>query len=178
MDDNDNVLIEGNQIDNNNNEGIIVEASFDTIVRNNLVRQNGHGMQSKWMQGAGIVDQSSANVDVYGNKVVGNLNGIGATERARGTGPFGTREVRNFTVHDNQISMNSGQSGLVETTGDASYYTSKGNRFWNNSYLIGCAGKPFVWSDPAAKAPYGNLTLLQWQGLGNDTGVAVTSSCL
>jgi parallel beta-helix repeat protein len=175
--DNNNIVIDNNRVEDNTNEGIIVEASFNTVVRNNIVRRNGLKMSPTWMQGAGIVNQSSANVDVYGNTVEGNLNGIGATQRARGSGTYGVREVRNFTVHDNVVSMSTGQSGLIETTGNSTYYTSKGNLFTRNTYRIGCQAKPFVWRDPAGQAPYAGVTVTQWAKTGNDAGSAVSATC-
>jgi len=175
--DNNNVVIDANKVEANTDEGVIIEASFNVAVHDNLVKDNGLRMDPTWMQGAGIVNQSSANVDVYGNTVDGNLNGIGATQRARGRGAFGAREVANFRVYGNVIIMRGGQSGLVETTGDSTYYKSKGNRYWGNRYVLGCQEKPFIWKDPLNRASYRSLSTAEWVAAGNDPSASVSVAC-
>ena len=175
--DNRYIVVENNRIEDNAREGVLIEASFDAVVRNNQVRRNGFRDKLFWVLGAGILNANSTRVDVYGNTVENNLNGIGATERGgRGTGPYGLRETRDFTVHDNTVRMPTGFSGFVVTTGDKSYYESKGNRFWNNTYFVGCQ-KPFIWSAPATVSGFDVFSFDQWSSFGSDTTSSFTSSC-
>jgi parallel beta-helix repeat protein len=178
--DNRNIVVDGNRVEDNAREGILIEASFDVTIRNNEVRGNGFQDAPVWTLGSGILNANSTRVEVVGNLVEGNFNGIGATERGgvyrTSPGPYGLRETRDFNVHDNTIRMPRGHSGLAVTTGEHAYYTSKGNRFWNNTYLVACQ-KPFVWSAPTTAAGFDAFTFTQWRGFGNDAGGGLSSSC-
>ena len=71
-------------------------------------------------------------------------------------------------MHDNQISMASGYTGLVQVVGDDSYYTSRDNRFQNNAYrLANLNASNFYWLDD-------RRTKDQWVGYGQDSGGSFT----
>jgi parallel beta-helix repeat protein len=164
------VTIDGNRIEDNTYNGIAYEASYDATISNNTIRRNGFGIGGPWMEGAGILNTSSANVEVYGNVVEGNYDGIGAEDRGRGTGLYGPREVRNFYVHDNLITT-AGLSGLIQTDGDDSFFTSKNNRFVHNTYSINChRTAPFAWMDK-------DVSWSSWRGYGNDTTGSFSTRC-
>ena len=175
--DNSHIVVENNRVEDNAREGILIEGSFDVVVRNNQVRRNGFRDNPVWTLGSGILNASSTRVEVYGNTVEDNFNGIGATERgAHGAGPYGARVTRDFDVHDNTIRMPTGRSGLVVTVGDPSYYTSKGNRFWHNRYSVGCQS-PFIWNAPTTRSGFDSFAFGQWNAFGNDRDGSLESSC-
>ncbi len=91
--DNINTTYEGNYVSNNSLEGIADEISYDAVIRNNVVVNNGFETRSGWLDGAGILIASSPNAEVTGNLVVGNWNGIGITQTDRGSGLHGPHQV-------------------------------------------------------------------------------------
>jgi parallel beta-helix repeat protein len=129
-----NTLYEGNTVIDNFAAGIFHEISYDAIIRNNTVRGNGWG-DPQWLWGGGITVSSSLNVEIYGNHVEGNFNGITAVQQNRGSGDFGDFKVQNIYVHDNLV-VNSGGSGIATDTGDGSIWSSN-NRFRGNDYVGG-----------------------------------------
>jgi len=146
--DNINTLIEGNTVEDNDWRGIFHEISYACVIRNNAVRRNGFrlpgGAPSVTLEGAGILVSNSANVEIYGNTVQDNRNGIGAVETDRGSGSHGLYELANLSVHDNTIRQTTGHAaGLV---GDEPVFTSKQNRFTGNHYNLGDTTlKQFRW---------------------------------
>ncbi len=152
-----NVLYEGNTVDHNEAAGIFHEVSYDAVMRNNTVRSNGFG-HAGWLWGAGIVLASSKNIEVYGNLVEGNYNGITATQQPRYDTPadHGPYLVSNINVHDNTI-IDSGQTGIATDTGDGSIF-SAGHRFEGNTYR-GDVG----WSWNGS-----NISWSSWRSYGHD----------
>ena len=90
-------LIEGNTVTNNERYGIRHEISYDATIRNNTVSEN---------TAAGIVINSSPNVEVYGNNVWRNGDGIEVLDQDRGTGPYGPYVTEGLDLHDNEIVSN------------------------------------------------------------------------
>lgn len=158
--DNINTIYEQNTVEDNERVGIYHEISYAAIIRHNIVRRNGWGFPA-WIWGAGIVVAASPNVEVYGNTVEGNGDGIGAVQQQRGSGAYGPHEVWNLWVHDNVIANTSGWTGLVQDIGDTAPFTSRNNRFERNSYTLGGNPEPFHWM---------NLELDQagWTSFGHD----------
>lgn len=168
------VTVEDNVIADNAADGIRFEISYDGVIRRNKVTGNGFGMGrgggTSIYATAGINSNSSTNVDIYGNTVSGNMNAIGLQARDRGTGLYGARLLVNNDVHGNSITMTSGSAwgqgatGLVQNMGDTSYFTSKGNSFTGNTYVVDSASaKRFAWNGTY-------VTGATWQSLGNDAG--------
>jgi parallel beta-helix repeat protein len=152
-------LIEDNVVVSNTYQGIFHEISYDAIIRNNTVEANGFGHQG-WLFGSGILVAASPNVEIYGNTVRNNFNGITAIQQARGTGTYGPHEISNLFVHDNVVTMPSGKTGLAQDIGDNTYFTSRNNRWANNTYYLG-AGARFEWLN-------GTISDVQWRGYGQD----------
>ena len=156
---NDKVVYEGNRTVNNYHAGIKHEISCSAVIRNNVVENNGFGA-SGWLDGAGILVVNSPNVEVYGNTVRNNNDGIGGinANRKTGTDKVCPKELRNFNVHDNTIVMGVGHSGVV---GDGSgLYSNWGNRFDRNTYSLGSNSEYYKWD--------GNLTTSGWKNAGQD----------
>jgi parallel beta-helix repeat protein len=159
------VLIENNTVSANSKAGIWHEVSYDAIIRNNIVTGNGSPSVplTGWIDSAGIQVSNSPNVEIYGNTVQDNANGI-CIMQGNGyvtTGPYGAYGVRNLYVHDNVVRMAVGRTGLAQNVEDKSHFTSKNNRFVNNIYDLGPNSIYFTWDDK-------NLTESQWQAYGLD----------
>jgi chitodextrinase len=172
------VTFAGNRIENNRGPGIEYEASFDATIHHNVVRGNGFASGGVWLEGAGIHIDSSANVEIYANDVEDDYDGIGAMERGgRTVGPYGLPETRNLYVHDNTIKTHGHPAGLIQTIGDPSYWTSKNNRFVQNTYIVCTNPTPFVWQASAGSTSYASMTWTQWQAAGEDTTGSYSTSC-
>jgi parallel beta-helix repeat protein len=143
-DNNINTLYENNTCDDNERMGIFVEVSYDTIIRNNTLRRNGLGFP-EYIWGAGILVSASPNVQIYGNYLDGNADGIGAAQQNRGSGWYGTHEIWNLYVHDNTVLNTLGWTGLVQDTGDNALFYSRNNWFVNNTYSQSTTAYHFVW---------------------------------
>jgi parallel beta-helix repeat protein len=154
-------LYEGNRVEDNTHVGIFHEISYDAVIRNNIVLRNGFGKPS-WLWGPGILIAASPNVEVYGNKVAGNYNGVTVVQQVRGEkATYGVHEVNNVRVHDNDIDVSA--RGLV---GYGQDYTSDFNtlsrvRFSGNRYQLGSNSKPFHWNG-------GTKSESEWRNYGHD----------
>jgi hypothetical protein len=104
---------------------------------------------------------SSPDVEVYGNTIVNNFNGIGGIQTPRGSGKYGPYLLQNFNVHHNTVTMAVGQTGIVQYGNLFNVYTSQNNRFADNTYLLGSKATYFTWSISA-------LDENGWRGFGND----------
>lgn len=168
-------LYEDNVVEDNDQMGIFHEVSFDAIIRNNTVRRNGLAVPDDkvwlgsqvWGYGAGIEIAASSDVQVYGNTVEDNWNGIMGIQQDRGAG----HDLRNLDVHDNDIVVSktmprdgSGHgayaAGIVQDTGDPAVFTGRNNRFHGNRYrLLDPALDAWTWNNQ-------RLTLAQWTAAG------------
>jgi parallel beta-helix repeat protein len=157
-----NTLIEGNRVTDNRDAGIWHEAGYNAIIRNNISRNNG-AAGSGWLGNAGIQVSNSPNVEIYGNTVSYNGNGIGVMYASgySSTGPYGQLIMQNLYVHDNIVKMSKGRTGLGTNTGDKSVYTSRNNRFVNNTYYLGTNSTYFTWNEI-------NRSESQWRTIPQD----------
>jgi parallel beta-helix repeat protein len=155
-----NTLYVNNRVVDNYHSGIKHEVSCSAVIRNNTATGNGFGAPS-WVDGAGILVMNSPNVEVFGNVVRNNNDGIGGIHATRNVvnGPC-ERELRNFWVHDNIIEMQVGHTGVV-TNFDGSVFTSMNNKFDRNTYILGSGDKYYRWSGP-------EITTAQWKAAGQD----------
>lgn len=161
------VTYDANTVTKNTHSGISHEASYDATISNNTITGNGTACSSTLCK-SGILLNDSQNVDIVGNRIAGNQNGIGITQINRGSTALGPLVTQNVFVRNNTISR-SGRSGLVQWDGDGSYYTSRNNRFSHNTYVVCGDTRPFVWQNPARPSSYSNLSWREWQAAGNDT---------
>jgi parallel beta-helix repeat protein len=158
-----NTLIEANQVTANRDAGIWHEASYNAIIRNNVSQGNG-AAGSGWLANSGIQVSNSPNVEIYGNTVTNNGNGIGVMYASGypSSGPYGALIVQNLYVHDNTVTMSKGRTGLVTNTGDKSIYTSRNNRFVHNTYyLVSSTTTYYMWNEIAR-------TPAQWRAVPED----------
>jgi parallel beta-helix repeat protein len=95
-------LIEHNLVEGNRAEGIFYEISRDAVIRNNQVYRNGL-RGAGWYWDGGITVASSFNVEIYGNRLSGNFNGITGTQQDRPDWTPPAHLLANIDVHDNLI---------------------------------------------------------------------------
>ena len=134
-------------------------------IRNNTAEGNGF-RTGEWL-GGGIRVSLSPNVEIYGNTVRNNNNGITALYSRRDSvdtwcpGPDGQHQLKNLWVHDNIIIMPTGQTGVATNAASSLVFGSWNNRFDRNTYTIGNTAKPFEWK--------GDRTAAEWRSYGQDT---------
>jgi parallel beta-helix repeat protein len=148
-------LVENNQVDYNTYHGIHFEVSCSGTIRGNSVEGNGE---------TGIFVNSSQNTEVVNNRVANNGDGIRVWAEDRGDGACNWI-AQNVHVHDNHVTMQSGQSGLQRSSGQGSEVFTNGSiRFEDNQYDIpDMAGRFFNWAGSAR-------TWAEWQSYGQDLG--------
>lgn len=175
-----NALYEGNRVENNTAAGIFYEAGYDAVIRGNLVAGNGFHSDG-WVDGSGILVNSSTNVEITGNTLLDNDQGIGATATDRGTGALGPRELRNLYVHDNLVRMTKTPpdywtvaAGIAGDDRRTAFTPSYGNRWQGNKYVT-CSYVRFHWK--VGTVPASPFTWAQWQAAGMDTRGSLTQAC-
>jgi parallel beta-helix repeat protein len=144
-------LYENNTVEDNERGGIFHEISYDATIRQNTVRRNGTGRNFPyWTTGAGIEIVSSRNVEVYGNTVEDNWQGITGLNDHRGVGIDGPYVLTNLNVHHNTIRSRvtdegGGRTGVVDTEGIDAFLPGANNRFHENTYSLGTKRFHFTW---------------------------------
>ena len=124
--------------------GILHEISYTAVIRDNTVRRNGFGFSdSIW--GAGILVASSPDVEISGNWVEENADGIGAVQQARGSGSTRTLPGPQPACPRQRGEDVAGWTGLVQDVGDTTCFTSRNNRFEQNRYHLGLESVYFNW---------------------------------
>jgi hypothetical protein len=165
--DNDGVTIRSNRIEANDRAGILFEVSRNGRIYWNEVFGQTNGPDKEIFNGAGIWIFNSERVEVYDNVIHDNENGIFVVEdrRATRTGTFrdGVPHVDRVNIHDNDIQMIRGITGMRVDDGDSVGYW-RGNHvvFSQNQYRLDPARDRFLGPGNT------NHTFRQWQGLGND----------
>jgi hypothetical protein len=158
-------LYEGNRVEQNVSMGIFHEVSADAVIRNNIVRWNGHS-RIGWLYDAQILISSSWNVEVYGNKVqVSRAGGNAITIIDQGR-PGGS-PVKNNYIHDNLI-IHDGDVGLsgAATDRSSSPIFTGNNRFVRNTYCVPSLTRSFwTWGT--------NKTWPEWQAIPADADGAL-----
>jgi parallel beta-helix repeat protein len=141
-------LYENNVVMNNTRAGIFYETSYDAVIRNNTILNNGSFAPDDWLWNAQLQIAASQNVEAYGNVILvnseNNGNGIMLIQQNRSSEPciFGPCRVANNYIHDNIIivtgTRSHGSSGGVQDfsgLGDL-YAPSSNNRFTGNHYYV------------------------------------------
>jgi len=150
---------DGNRVEDNTHVGIFHEISYDAVIKNNTVRRNGFG-KANWVWGPGILVAASPRVEVFGNTVEGNYNGITVVQQNRGEkASYGPHMVDDVWVHDNDIDR-SGLTGFAQDIGDTSLFNLSIVKFTGNRYALGST-RPFQWMN-------GTRTETEWKSYGQD----------
>ena len=143
-----NVTIADNNIAYNQNEGILHEISHDAVIRDNTIAGNGLGHTRDWLWGGGIVISTSDHVEVRGNVLTGNGNGITGVQQDRGRSGNGEEYVLDdIAVSDNTVTE-SGITGLAQDTSNPAVFRRQ-LRFDRNTYRGGafaCDDNDVAWA--------------------------------
>jgi len=152
---NENTFYEHNHTKSNQEAGILHEISYQAVIRDNLIEDDGFSASGKtepWY-GAAIIVAGSSGVEVYGNTVRGCMNGIVGTQPHREASRRGTPYLLcDLYVHDNTITQNQGiAAGIVSSAAFGSaVFDSWNNRFTNNQFhLANPRAKYFAWDGSA-----------------------------
>lgn len=158
------VTVADNAVHDNPGAGIFYEISCNAVIRDNRVVNNGM-VGSGWFWGGGIQIAASHHVEVHGNTVAHNLNGITGIQQNRGTGKnCGERVISHLNVHDNITSDRPDSysiAGLVADGGSSQIFeVSSSNRFDRNTYRMSNPfADVFFWKSA--------MTSVQWKSAGN-----------
>lgn len=191
---NDGYLVENNTSLNNYSEGIVIEIGYAGIIRNNVVRYS--GMRSSrssgfvWNAGIGIHashgSSTSNRIEVYGNLLEGNAQGITLLEQPRGSSFPGEPPqvdpvmiVSHVTIHDNVVHLQAVPGSLIgsslsatvgadENTGGMFDKTARDISIDNNTYTLNGKAAPWAWNGGFRNTTY-------WTGtVGFDTHSSIT----
>jgi len=131
--DNTGTLYEGNLVERNEGIGLLHEISFRATIRHNVLINNG---------GFGVLVMDSSDVEAYRNRVAWNRGGgIGGRQDERAGGPD-QWSLSRLWVHDNDVTMTSGTTGLYDWTRNGRVF-GQGNRFDRNAYTT--PSSPVAW---------------------------------
>jgi hypothetical protein len=170
--DNIDITIEDNLLENNTRDGIVYEASFDAIIRRNVIREN--GLAERWYGGTGIRNSTSKNVEYSDNLLEGNMRTFLILWQPRGSSPtLGERQSANVLFHDNTVVFPQTWHRWmwiavgVYPNQDPRVLTSN-NLFEGNHYFSPDASRTWWhWED--------SLTWEGWQSLGLDKSGSYSS---
>ncbi|MBV9760536.1 MAG: right-handed parallel beta-helix repeat-containing protein [Acidobacteriaceae bacterium] len=144
--DNIDLLVDGNTITDNTDEGAFVEISYSGTVRNNKLFRNGFPDAEHWLYGANLLSSTSRNVEAYCNTIEVSAqggNGMDIIAQPR----KGYTSGGNF-FHHNSVVFD-GNSGLTGGGGadpsEPDFYSE--NRFDYNAYHLPNVDRPaFAWA--------------------------------
>ncbi|TCO52054.1 parallel beta helix pectate lyase-like protein [Kribbella antiqua] len=160
--------IAGNRIRDNAADGIRYEISYQAVIEQNVVESNGFGTGrnsggSLW-DGGGINVNTSSQVEVRGNLVKDNRNGISIQSRTRGQGPRGLYVLADVVVEGNLVVMDdsTASTGVVEN--ERSPTRDGAVIFRRNSYQLGEGGN----AEDRFAFKGKTLSWNQWQQAGFD----------
>ena len=100
-------LIENNLVEHNRAEGVAYEISHGAVIRDNQVYDNGYAAGG-WYWDGGITLAASFDVEVYGNRLSGNYNGITGVQQDRPDSTPPAHLLDHIDVHDNLICATGG----------------------------------------------------------------------
>lgn len=152
-------LYRGNIVEGNAGVGISHEISYAATIVDNRIRGNGFG-RSQGVLGAGIMINTSSDVEIRGNELTGNADGIIGQHADRGEGDRGRWELRNLRVDSNLLELADGSHGVTAGLDHEGVFSEWDNRYSRNTYRFG-PGAHFVWEG-------GEMDFAGWQGVGQD----------
>ncbi len=133
-----NVVYENNLVFRNWGDGIKHEISYNAVIRNNVVLYNGFGMH-RWLWGAQILIQNSANTLVTGNEVdtlPEGGNGISIVYQDRRGGGGRWVSANNRVVDNRLVLRGRARAGLGADFDRQWFFRDAGNHFDGNTYVV------------------------------------------
>jgi hypothetical protein len=174
--DNQDALYEKNVVFSNRGIGIFHEISFDAVIRDNIVADNGQDFA--WLYGAQILVSTSKNVEVFGNQVVVSAthgNAIGVVWQNRGT-PYA---ATGNSLHDNDVTFLGdapiwqGEPGLMGVAADFAPATTEAflqsSLNANRYHMQDAAARHFAWNNTT-------LSFAELQAAGQESAGTVDAS--
>jgi parallel beta-helix repeat protein len=152
---------QGNRVYNNADAGIFHEISGTAVIKDNVVTGNGFG-KPEWLWGSGILLAASHDVEVSGNTLFHNAEGIGLVQQDRGNSSVdgAPRVLHNIAIRDNVVHLDRGNAGVVEDNGDEALFADN-TISWTDDEWYGAHGKRFEWNDT-------EITAAGWRRSGHD----------
>ncbi|MEX6505871.1 right-handed parallel beta-helix repeat-containing protein [Jiella sp. M17.18] len=137
------VLYEGNRVEDNDGAGIFHEISFDAVVRDNVLSNNGR-LAHGWYWGANVLIAASQDVLVTGNRIVvaDDGTGIALVDQGRERAGGGTYRTQGNTVRGNTVRFTGafarmgGVSDVEPGSSNEGVIERGGNRFADNVYHL------------------------------------------
>ncbi len=158
------MLFERNRTTANRVAGIFFEISQGAVIHDNVVYSEGENQNRTGIdRGAGILVNTSSNVEIFGNKVTDCPNGIIAVRQDRGISRRleGPHTLKNLHVHDNTVTQKDGVAAGIRSSPSLPPIDPS-NRFDSNVYYLGRpSAQAFVWNQ-------GTRTIEDWKSSGND----------
>lgn len=144
--DNIDLLVDGNTITDNTDEGAFVEISYSGTVRNNKLFRNGFPDTEHWLYGANLLSSTSRSVEAYCNTIEVAARGGNGMDIIAQPRP-GYSSGKNY-FHHNSVTFE-GDSGLTGGGGadpaEPGFYSE--NRFDYNNYHLRSVNRPaFAWA--------------------------------
>jgi parallel beta-helix repeat protein len=187
--------LDSNTVDNNWGPGIYYEISYDAIITNNTVTDNGMpsspggGQRNGWAWDAGIQLRESGALNasspliISHNTVTNNYNGITLIQSpasgctGEGEGKYGPCNVQNVLVKDNVIIMSRGSTGEFQDGAENGIFTAQHNIFQDNHYCVTSIVHPYDgYADGWLTTMNSDVTWAQWRDHGLDRGGTFTIS--
>ena len=129
-------LIERNLVEDNGHEGIFYEISSRAVIRDNQVYRNGL-RGNGWYWAGGITVASSSAVEIYGNHLSGNYNGITGTQQDRSSETVAAYLLDHLNVHDNLICATAGPHPVGVAAGNGANLAVRDIAFRGNTVQTG-----------------------------------------
>jgi parallel beta-helix repeat protein len=167
--DNYRMTFEGNLIEDNSRCGLLYEASFDGVIRNNTFRDNGMGTLTADRCWASVFLNTSKNIAVTGNTFVGKGDGLNVVSVSRGTSTiYGLRQSTGLTVHNNTFRPAPGYFAVAVPYGKTTMPTD--SKVDQNRYVASdTSARWWSWRS-------GPVTWSEWRGYGHDLSGSVATS--
>lgn len=160
------ITFDANSIHDNPGPGIFYEISCRAVISGNQVSGNGFN-DLGWFWADAILISASHHVEVFGNTLTDNFQGIVGVNQNRSTGTqCGPRIINHLNVHDNATTLSArsdGAAALVTDSGLNQIFTdANANKWSRNSYHLGNVAQAwFNWAGADKSA-------VQWQSTGQD----------
>ena len=155
--DNANIRVTNNRFERNSRCGLLYEASFNAVIRNNIFESNGR----KGEESGGICISTSRDLDIANNTFSSNGDSaITLKWHERGVSEtYGARQTSNVRVANNLFKL-TGELAISVSESKPEIYAA-GNRFEDNRYLVKAeSAEIFNWN--SARSWH------DWQTLGHD----------